>query len=150
MKIERVDEIIDKYEGKASSLILMLLDIQSENHWLPKEALERVSERLEVPLTRIQQITSFYKVFSLAPKGRHEIHVCTGTGCYVRGARKVIESVQDLIGIELGETDLDFKFSLDTTNCSGCCASGPVMEVDGKLHGKMSPEKTADVLKNYE
>lgn len=146
----RVDQIIDKYEGKASSLILILMDIQSENHWLPKQALARVSERLQVPLSRILQIATFYKVFSLAPKGRHEIHICTGTGCHVRGAQRVLDSVQELTGIRPGETDLESKFSLETTTCSGCCASGPVMQVDGNHHGKMSPEKIADVLKNYE
>ncbi|MFZ3373101.1 MAG: NAD(P)H-dependent oxidoreductase subunit E, partial [Desulfitobacteriaceae bacterium] len=127
-----------------------LLDIQSEHHWLPKEALGRVAERLQVPLTRIQHIATFYKAFSLVPKGRHEVHVCMGTACHVRGARRVLDSVQDLIGIKPGETDLDLKFSLETVNCLGCCALGPVMEIDGETHGKMAPAEMADVLKNYE
>ncbi|MGD9974016.1 MAG: NAD(P)H-dependent oxidoreductase subunit E [Desulfatirhabdiaceae bacterium] len=150
MDINRIDQIIDKHHGEASYLIQVLLDIQAENHWLPKEALERVGERLNVPLTRIQHIATFYKAFSLVPKGRHGIHICMGTACHVRGARRVLDSVQGLTGISPGETDLDLKFSLETVNCLGCCALGPVMEIDGKTYGKMVPGETADVLKNYE
>jgi NADH-quinone oxidoreductase subunit E len=146
----RIDQIIDKHGGEASYLIQVLLDIQSECHWLPKDALERVSERLNVPLTWIQHIATFYKAFSLVPKGRHEIHICMGTACHVRGASRVLDTVQDLTGIRAGETDLDLKFSLQTVNCLGCCALGPVVEIDGKTHGKMAPGKAADVLKNYE
>jgi NADH-quinone oxidoreductase subunit E len=150
MDINRIDQIIDKYQGDASTLIQVLLEIQSENHWLPKEALERVSEKLEVPLSRINHIATFYKAFSMVPKGRHEVHICMGTACHVRGATRVLDTVEDLTGIKPGETDLDLKFSLETVNCLGCCALGPVMEIDGKTHGKMSPAETSDVLKNYE
>jgi NADH-quinone oxidoreductase subunit E len=150
MDNKRIDEIIDRHHCEASSLIQVLLEIQSENNWLPKEALERVSERLQVPLTRIQHIATFYKAFSLVPKGRHQVHICVGTACHVRGATRVLDSVQDLTGIKPGETDLDLKFSLETVNCLGCCAMGPVMKVDDKTHGKMSPAETATVLKNYE
>ena len=150
MDNERIDQIIEKHHREASSLIQVLLEIQSEHHWLPKEALERVSKKLNVPLTRIQHIATFYKAFSLVPKGRHEIHICVGTACHVRGATRVLDTVQDLTGIRPGETDLDLKFSLETVNCLGCCALGPVMEVDGKTHGKMAPSKAAGVLRNYE
>jgi NADH-quinone oxidoreductase subunit E len=150
MNTERVDQIIDRHQAHASSLIQVLLEIQSENKWLPKEALARVSDRLQVPLARIQHIATFYKAFSLVPKGRHGIHVCMGTACHVRGAMRVLDSVKDLTGIKPGETDLELKFSLETVNCLGCCALGPVVEVDGKAHGKMAPGKTADVLKQYE
>jgi NADH-quinone oxidoreductase subunit E len=150
MNRERIDQIIDEHLSEPSSLIQVLLEIQAENHWLPKEALERVAEKLQVPLTRVQHIATFYKAFSLVPKGRHEIHICVGTACHVRGATRVLDTVQDLTGIRPGETDLDLKFSLQTVNCLGCCALGPVMEVDGKTHGKMAPSKTAEILKNYE
>jgi NADH-quinone oxidoreductase subunit E len=150
MDIERIDQIIDRHQGEASSLIQVLLDIQSENHWLPKQALSRVSERLQVHLSRIQHIATFYKAFSLVPKGRYEVHICMGTACHVRGATRVLDKVQDFTGIKPGETDLEMKFSLETVNCLGCCALGPVMEIDGKTHGKLSPAQTADVLKAYE
>jgi NADH-quinone oxidoreductase subunit E len=146
----KIDKIIDKYQGDAGSLIQALIEIQREIRWLPKEALEKVSEKLNVPLSRIQHIVTFYKAFSLVPKGRHEVHVCTGTACHVRGAPRLLDSVQDLIGIRPGETDLELKFSLDTVSCVGCCALGPVMVVDGEYHGKMAPAKSEEVLKKYE
>jgi NADH-quinone oxidoreductase subunit E len=150
MDNERIDQIIAKHHGEASSLIQVLLEIQSENHWLPKETLERVALKLKVPMTRVQHIATFYKAFSLVPKGRHEIHICMGTACHVRGAPRVLDTMEGLTGIKPGETDLDLKFSLQTVNCLGCCALGPVIEIDGKTHGKMAPSKAADVLKNYE
>ncbi len=149
MDKQRIDAIIDNYHGEASYLIQVLLDIQSENNWLPKEALEEVSERLQVPLTRIQHIATFYKAFSLVPKGRHGVHICMGTACHVRGAARVLDAVQDVTGIKPGETDLELKFSLETVNCLGCCALGPVVEIDGKTHGKMAPAEVAAVLNNY-
>ena len=150
MDTARVDQIIDRHEGEASGLIQVLLEIQSENNWLPREALARVGERLGVPLSRIQHIATFYKAFSLVPKGRHQVHICMGTACHVRGAKRVLDKVQDLIKIKPGETDLELKFSLETVNCLGCCALGPVMEIDGKTHGKISPANTADVINRYD
>ncbi len=143
-----IDQIIDAHRAEPSALIQILLDIQANRHWLPGEALERVSDRLDVPMTRIMHIATFYKAFSLVPKGRHEIHVCMGTACHVRGAERVLDSVEDATGIKPGETDLDLKFSLETVNCLGCCALGPVMEIDGKPHGKMAPAKIAEVLES--
>ena len=150
LDIDRVDEIIDRHHGEASSLIQVLLDIQAENNWLPQDALHRISERLEVPLARIQHITTFYKAFSLLPKGCHQVHVCMGTACHVRGATRVLDTVEDLTGIKPGETDMDLKFSLETVNCLGCCALGPVIEIDGKAHGNVTTAMTEDVLKEYE
>ena len=146
----RIDQIIDKHQAEASSLIQVMLEIQSENNWLPKATLDRISERLDVPLARILHIATFYKAFSLVPKGRHGIHICVGTACHVRGASRILDTVQDQTGIKPGETDLDLKFSLEVVNCLGCCALGPVLEIDGKTHGKMTPGETSDVLKNYE
>jgi len=150
MDHQRVDEIIDEHHGEASSLIQVLLDVQAENSWLPRESLLRISERLDVPYARVQHITTFYKAFSLVPKGRHQVHVCLGTACHVRGAPRVLDTVQDVIGIGPGETDVDLKFSLETVNCLGCCALGPVIEIDGKTHGNVSTAMTEDVLKDYE
>ena len=131
--------------GIATSAVALVCE------WAFREtALERISARLQVPMTRILHIATFYRAFSLVPKGRHEIHVCMGTACHVRGAPRVLDTIQDLTGIKPGETDLDLKFSLETVNCLGCCALGPVVEIDGKTHGKMSPSKIADALNNYE
>jgi NADH-quinone oxidoreductase subunit E len=146
----KIDAILNKHKNDASSLIQVLLEIQREYRWLPREALDRVSEKLQVPLNRIQHIVTFYKAFSLVPKGRHEIHICTGTACHVRGAPRLLDSIQDAIGIGPGETDMDLRFSLETVNCVGCCALGPVIVVDGEYHGKMAPAQSADILKRYD
>ena len=150
MEIDKIDRIIDKHRGEASSLLQILLDIQSENSWLPKEALGRVSDKLDVPLARIQHIATFYKAFSLVPKGRHKVHICMGTACHVRGATRILDTVEEATGLKPGETDLDLKFSLETVNCLGCCALGPVMEVNGTTHGRLTATETADVLESYE
>ena len=150
MDNERVDQIVDRHRGDKSALIQILLDIQTKNRWLPKEALERVGERLDVPLARIRHIATFYKAFSLVPKGRHEVHLCVGTACHVRGAQRVLDTMREVTGIGPGETDLDLRFSLETVNCLGCCALGPVMEVDGKVHGRVSSAAAADLLESYE
>jgi NADH-quinone oxidoreductase subunit E len=150
MDNEKIDKIIDKYPSDPNLLIQVLLEIQSENRWLPKEALKKVSKKLKVPLNRIRHIVTFYKAFSVVPKGRHEIHVCTGTACHVRGAPRVLGAVQDVTGLKPGLTDQELKFSLDTVSCVGCCALGPVMVIDSEYHGKMSPAKAEKVLKNYE
>jgi NADH-quinone oxidoreductase subunit E len=143
----RIDQIIDKHHSEASSLIQILLEIQSENKWLPKTALTRVSEKLAVPMSRIQHITTFYKTFSLVPKGRHEVHVCMGTACHVRGAERILDIVEEVTGVKPGETDPELNFSVETVNCLGCCALGPVLVVDGEYHGNIDPAKTAEVLK---
>lgn len=150
MDTKRIDQIIDKYRVEASSLIQILLEIQGEVHWLPKEALARVSRKLKVPLARIQHIATFYKAFSLVPKGRHQVHICMGTACHVRGATRILDTVQDRTGIMPGQTDQDLRFSLDTVNCIGCCALGPVMEIDGQIHGKLSTAEALEVLDGYE
>ena len=150
MDIEKVDQVIERHRGEPSALIQVLLEVQRELRWLPKTALERIGEKLEVPLSRIQHIATFYKAFSLVPKGRHEVHICMGTACHVRGAGRVLDKIQEETGIGPGETDLELKFSVETVNCLGCCALGPVLEIDGKTHGKIAPADTADVLNSYE
>lgn len=145
----KIDQIIDQYQGKPGALIHVLMDVQSENQWLPKEILNTISQKLEVPLSRVMQIASFYKTFSLTPRGRHEIHVCHGTSCHLRGADRLLYSVQELIGIRPGEMDADSKFSLETGNCLGCCTLGPEIIIDGQHHGRISPDKAQDLLKNY-
>lgn len=150
MNSQKIEQIIDAHDGEASALIEILLDIQNEFHWLPGEALEMVSDKLQIPLSRIQHTATFYRAFSLVPKGRHEINICMGTACHVRGAPRVLEVVQQIVGIEPGETDAEMKFSLDTVNCLGCCAIGPVMEIDEEHLGKLVPAKTAELLKNYD
>jgi len=121
-----------------SALIQMLLGIQRQNRWLSKDALMWVGRKLGVPLTQIYDIATFYKAFSLVPQGRHSVSVCMGTACHVRGAPRLLDKAIEALKIRPGETSKDLKFSLKTVNCLGCCALGPVMEVDGKYHGNPS------------
>ena len=135
----RIAEIIEKHGVKAASLIQVLLEIQQENHWLPREALREVSRRLDVPFSQVLQVTSFYKTFRLVPEGRHCVQVCTGSSCHVRGATRLLEELQDLIRSSPGATDPGSRFSLETGACLGCCNLGPDVIVDGKHHGRMTP-----------
>ena len=148
MDQDRINQIIDKYKGKAGSVIQVLLEIQRENKWLPAEVLETVSEKLGVPLSRIQQIVTFYKAFSVAPKGRHEIHVCQGTACHVRGSDMILDAISRTTGIEPGETSSDGKFSLERVACFGSCALAPVVVLDDKVYGRMTAAKTKKIIED--
>ena len=147
---KKIDEIIEKYRGQPSSLIHALVEIQHENHWLPREVMHKVADALQVSFAQVMQIASFYKTFSLTPKGRHEVHVCTGMTCHLRGAAKLLDKVEAITGIKPGETDADNRFTLDTGACLGSCSIGPELIVDGKHYGRMTPEKAEAVLKSYE
>ena len=142
--------ILEGRRSQPHQLIEVLQDVQEQFGHIPEEAMTAVSNELGVPLVDVYSVASFYKAFSLKPQGKNVITVCTGTACHVRGATRILDTVEEATGIKPGETDLDLKFSLETVNCLGCCALGPVMEVDGKVHGKMSPVKTADAINTYE
>lgn len=146
---DKINRILEEHRGKPGALIRVLIEIQHEKRWLPKEVLARVAEALEVPLSRVMQIASFYKTFSLKPKGRHEVHVCTGTSCHLRGGARLLETVQALTGLRPGETDAEARFSLETGACLGSCSIGPEIVIDGTHHGRMTPAKVEDVLKKY-
>jgi len=144
---DKIDRIINKHQGKPGSLVQVLLEIQHENNWIPLDVLDRVSKKLDVPLSRVMHLVTFHKTFRFVPNARTEVHVCTGPSCYVRGSTSLLATIQDLTGIKPGETDPDAKFSLETGSCLGCCNLGPEIIVDGKHHGRVSPEKVKDVLK---
>ncbi len=147
---QKIDAIIEKYRGQPGSLIHALVEIQHENHWLPREVLQRLADALEVSFSQVMQIASFYKTFSLTPKGRHEVHVCTGMTCHLRGAAKLLERVGEITGLKPGETDADAKFTLETGACLGSCSIAPELIVDGKHYGRMTPDQAEAVLKSYE
>ena len=149
-EISRIDKIINKYEGEEGILIQLLLDIQQELNWIPKEVAERISQRLNIPLTQIYRVASFYTAMSLTPRGRHLVSVCMGTACHIRGSPRLLDRITDVLKIQPGETSSDRRFTLNTVNCLGCCALGPVMVVDGKYHGKLAPAGAEGVLKNYD
>jgi len=149
-ELGNVDKIIDKYRGSKKALIQILLDIQAQNHWLPKPALMWVSERLGVSWSQIYHIATFYKAFSLTPRGRYMVQVCLGTACQVRGAPRLLEKVMDVLNIKPGETDQEQRFTLTTVNCLGCCALGPVMVVDGDYYGNPSAEQIKQTVVSCE
>lgn len=149
-ELHQVDEIIEKYHGDKEALIQILLDINALYHWLPKTALLWVSIRLNVPLSQIYHIGSFYKAFSLVPQGRHLIQVCLGTACQVRNAPRLLDRVMDAVRIGLTETDKEQRFTLKTVNCLGCCALGPVLMVDDDTYSNPSQEQLNTILANYQ
>ena len=144
-EVSGVDTIVGKYQGDSSALIQVLIEIQRQNRWLPKEALSQVSRNLGVALTQIYHIATFYKAFSLKPKGKHSVTVCLGTACQVRGAPRLLDKVSDTLKIKDGETTQDMRFSLDTVRCLGCCALGPVMVVDDEYYGKPSGKEIEQI-----
>jgi len=147
--IDRIDRIIDKYACEPGVLIQLLLDIQRELNWIPPEAMIRINKRLKIPMSEVYRVASFYTGLSLKPRGRHLVRVCAGTACYVRGGPRVLDSVERTLNIKAGETTSDGKFTLETVNCLGCCALGPVIEIDGQYHGKLSPAKAEKLLSSY-
>lgn len=147
--LNTIENIIEAHRGKPGSLIRVLMDIQHINGWLPKAVLENVAEALAVPITQVMHIATFYKTFSLKPKGRHDVHVCTGTSCHLRGGAKVLDEVQRELGIRPGETDAEGRFSLQTGSCLGTCCLGPEIVIDGEHHERMTPEKAKELLDSY-
>ena len=145
-----IDEIIGRYPAEPGVLIQLLLDMQDEFNWIPKEAVLRVSEKLQIPVSQIYRVASFYKAMSLTPRGKHVINVCLGTACHVRGGPKIMDKVEDALKIRAGETTQDLKFTLERVNCLGCCALGPVVVVDKNYHGKLTPARVNDVLESYD
>ncbi len=150
MEIEKVNEIIGKYPAQQGVLIQLLLDLQSEFNWISKEAILRISETLQIPISQIYRVASFYKAMSLMPRGKHVVNVCLGTACHVRGGPRIMERVEESLKIKAGETTQDMKFTLERVNCLGCCALGPVIVVNKDYHGKLTPTKVKGVLESYD
>jgi NADH-quinone oxidoreductase subunit E len=149
MDLKKVDQIIDKYNAEKSSLIGIFQDIQAEWRYLPREAIARVVERLGIPITQAYMVATFYKSFSLVPRGEHEVHVCLGTACHLRGGQRLVENFERILDVKAGGTTADMKFTLETVNCLGACALAPLVRVDQKNYGKMSGDKIAKIIKEY-
>jgi len=146
-KVSRaVSKAVGSYQRDKDMLIQILLDLQSMFGWLSREVLTEVSEQLEVPITQVYQIASYYKAFSLTPKGRHIIKVCLGTACQVRGSPRLLDTISAMLNMKPHETSEDMRFTLETVNCLGCCAMGPVVVVDGTYHSKPSTPALRKIL----
>lgn len=149
MNEEKLSEIFTKYESDQSALISILQDIQEEFGYLPREVLQTTSKELNIPLSRIISLATFFNSFSLQPKGKHPVNVCMGTACHVRGAQLILEKFERELGIKTGETSEDLDFSLDAVRCIGCCGLAPVVTIGEDVHGKMSQTKVPGVIKKY-
>lgn len=149
MEVEesKVKKHIKKYNSEKKALISILQDIQEEYNYLPQEALRIVSKTLGVPLIDIVGVATFFRAFSLEPRGKHLITVCLGTACHVRGGPKILEEFERKLNIEAGKTSKDGQFSLETVACLGCCAIGPVVVVDGNYHAQTTIRKVGSILK---
>ena len=146
---EKVESILTSHQRDKGMLVAILQDIQAEYNYLPREALEETSKGLSVPLSQVYSVATFFKALSLEPRGRHLINVCLGTACHVRGAVRVLEAMERELAIGSGGTTKDLSFTLETVNCVGACALGPVVIVDGEYHGQMQAEKVKGVLADY-
>jgi len=145
-----IEAIIDNYQNDKGQLVAILQEIQREYLYLKKEALEEVSQIMGLPMSQIYSVATFFKAFSLKPRGRHLINVCTGTACHVRGATRILEKMERDLKINRGETTQDLKFTLETVNCVGACALGPMVIVDGEYSGQMKTDIVEDLLGQYD
>lgn len=139
--------ILAEQQDGESSLLAVLEEIQSRYRYLPRDALILASERLNIPLSQVYSVATFYNAFSLTPQGRHKFQVCTGTACHVRGAVQVLDRLETQLGIRAGQTSADLEYTLETVNCLGACALGPVVVADGEYRRQMTVSKVDRLLK---
>ena len=145
----KIESLIKKHSNQRKALMPILRDIQEEYNYLPQEALILVSESLNIPLIDIVEVATFYRAFSLEPRGKHTVTVCLGTACHVRGAPKVLEEFERKLNIKAAHTTEDKEFTLETVNCFGCCAIGPLVVVDRDYYAQTNIRKVDSILKNY-
>ncbi|MFW6131310.1 MAG: NAD(P)H-dependent oxidoreductase subunit E [Candidatus Aminicenantaceae bacterium] len=149
MKDERLIEVIEKHSSMEGSLLNLLLEVQEKYNYLPREALEEISLKENIPLSRLYSIATFFKSFSLTPRGKHSIHVCMGTACQIWGGQKLVDRVVEVLEIKPGETTKDLNFTLDTINCPGTCGLAPVVMIDNEIYGKVTRNKISSLIKKY-
>jgi NADH-quinone oxidoreductase subunit E len=143
---DKVKAIIQKYGSDKSFLIPILQDIQKQFNFLPREALDALSRNLGVPQSLIYHLSTFYRAFSLTPKGRYRLSLCMGTACHVRGAPLIADHIERTLGLKAGDTTKDLEYSYETVNCLGACALGPILVVNDEYHGQMTIAKANKVL----
>ncbi|MCK5094458.1 MAG: NADH-quinone oxidoreductase subunit NuoE [Spirochaetes bacterium] len=146
---EKIDQIIEKFKNEKGTIIGLMQDIHGEYRYLPEEVLLKVSAELDIPMAKLYTLATFYKSFRLEPVGKHHVRVCLGTACHVNGATKIVETLERELGVKSGQTTEDNQFTLETVNCLGACALGPLMLVDGEYHGKIDQGKLKKLLNKY-
>jgi NADH:ubiquinone oxidoreductase subunit E len=150
MDLTRLEAILARFDGAPYDLIPVLQEIQDQYSYLPKDELKVVAGRLNVPLTQVYSVATFYKMFSLIHKGKHQMKVCLGTTCHLKGGQRLVDSIGSRLGVEVGYTTKDMQFSLETVGCLGSCAQAPVLMVDDKYFARVSVDKVPKILKQYQ
>ncbi|MDW7759842.1 MAG: NADH-quinone oxidoreductase subunit NuoE [Acidobacteriota bacterium] len=145
----KIQSLVDRHGGNKKALIAILQDIQEEYNYLPRDCLKQVAKALNIPLVDVIGVATFYRAFSLAPRGKHTCTVCLGTACHVRGGPKILDEFERQLKVKPGQTTKDGQFTLDTVACLGCCAIGPVVVVDKDYHAHTSMRKVVPILKKY-
>ncbi len=149
MNFEQIDQVLQKYNYRHSNIISIMQDVQGLENYIPEEAIRYISEKMELNLARIYDIATFYKTFSLIPRGRHTIKVCCGTACHLGGSDRNLDQIKRSLQIEEGETTADRQFSLETVNCLGTCALAPVVMVEEDYYDEVKPGRVEKILLNY-
>ena len=150
MATQEVNRILKRYGSDPTDIIAILQDVQQTYRYLPKDVMETLATKLDIPLSRVYHLATFFRAFSLEPRGKHEMHVCMGTACHVRGAPRILEALERGLKVKAGETTKDMQVTLETVNCVGACALGPVVVVDGESKGKLNPQRAERLLKQIE
>ena len=148
-QMQALSECIAAHRGQAGALMPVLHEAQNIYGYLPAEVQQTIAEGSNVPLAEVYGVAAFYSQFSLSPKGKHQISVCLGTACYVKGSDKILEAVEKELRISCGECTPDKKFSIESCRCVGACGLAPVMIIDGEVYGKLSPDDVAGILDKY-
>jgi NADH-quinone oxidoreductase subunit E len=150
LDLNKVSEILSKYQGTEGALIPILQEAQEVYGYLPEEVLNAIGKQLHMSMSRIYGVVTFYAQFYTSPRGRYTVRVCRGTACHVRGGRSILSVVKENLGIGEGETTRDFMFSLETVACLGTCFLAPVMMIDRNYYGKLIPQRVPSIIRSYE
>ncbi len=148
-EISEVDRILAEHGKRSSSVLPILQDINAKYSWLPPGAVRRVSDVLNVPLSRVLRIATFYNALNLEPRGKHVVRVCMGTACYIKGGQHIVEAFERELNVQVGSTTEDLSFTLETVNCLGCCGQSPVVTVDDDIYGYMKQTKVPEIVEQY-
>jgi NADH-quinone oxidoreductase subunit E len=146
MELAKVDTIIERHGADSTALLAIMQDVQEELRYLPRPAMERVADKLGIPITRVYQMATFFEAFHLEPRGKHICTVCMGTACHVRGAPKLVDQLERDLKVKSGGTTSDMMFTVEEVNCVGACALGPLVIVDGEYHGNMTTNSLSKVI----
>lgn len=147
-EFDKIPEIIGRHRQDPESMIMILQDIQREYRYLPKEALEQTAKALSIPLSKVYSASTFYKTFSLVPRGRNEVRVCVGTACHIRGSKLILEQFENMLDIKAGQTTRDMEYTLESVACVGACAMAPLVVVNDKYHGSVKVSGCKKLLRN--